>query len=173
MADRTTKPRIVVTGMGVVSPLAANVETTWKRLIAGQSGIRRLDDAIVPDVDCKLGGVVPDNKRRSGRLRPRYRGFRPRTARRWTVSFSSRSRRRVRHWGRRAGSGRRDFARADGHRHRLRHRRFSDDHGRGENRRKPRREEAFAVHGSRISRQSRGGKCFRSYMFERATGVRR
>jgi 3-oxoacyl-[acyl-carrier-protein] synthase II len=46
--------------MGVVSPLAANVETTWKRLIAGQSGIRRLDEAIVPDVDCKLGGVVPD-----------------------------------------------------------------------------------------------------------------
>ena len=60
MADRTTKPRIVVTGMGVVSPLAASVETTWKRLIAGRSGIRRLDEAIVPDVDCKLGGVVPD-----------------------------------------------------------------------------------------------------------------
>jgi 3-oxoacyl-[acyl-carrier-protein] synthase II len=60
VADRTTKPRIVVTGMGVVSPLAANVETTWKRLIAGRSGIRRLDEAIVPDVDCKLGGVVPD-----------------------------------------------------------------------------------------------------------------
>lgn len=60
MADRTTRPRIVVTGMGVVSPLAANVETTWRRLIAGQSGIRRLDEAVVPDVDCKLGGVVPD-----------------------------------------------------------------------------------------------------------------
>jgi 3-oxoacyl-[acyl-carrier-protein] synthase II len=60
VADRTTKPRIVVTGMGVVSPLAADVETTWKRLIAGRSGIRRLDEAIVPDVDCKLGGVVPE-----------------------------------------------------------------------------------------------------------------
>jgi 3-oxoacyl-[acyl-carrier-protein] synthase II len=52
--------RIVVTGMGVVSPLGGNVDTTWKRLIAGQSGIRRLDDAIVPDVDCKVAGVVPD-----------------------------------------------------------------------------------------------------------------
>ncbi|MET0408814.1 MAG: beta-ketoacyl synthase N-terminal-like domain-containing protein, partial [Hyphomicrobium sp.] len=52
------RPRIVVTGMGVVSPLGGNVETTWTRLIAGQSGIRRLDDAIVPDVDCKVAGVV-------------------------------------------------------------------------------------------------------------------
>jgi len=49
-----------VTGLGVVSPLGATVETTWQRLIAGQSGIRRLDDAIVPDVDCKVAGVVPD-----------------------------------------------------------------------------------------------------------------
>jgi 3-oxoacyl-[acyl-carrier-protein] synthase II len=60
MPDQATAPRIVVTGMGVVSPLGARVEPMWKRLIAGQSGIRRLDDAIVPDVDCKLGGVVPD-----------------------------------------------------------------------------------------------------------------
>jgi 3-oxoacyl-[acyl-carrier-protein] synthase II len=52
--------RIVVTGMGAVSPLGGNVETTWKRLIAGQSGIRRLDDAAVPDVDCKVAGVVRD-----------------------------------------------------------------------------------------------------------------
>ena len=50
----------MVTGMGLVSPLGANVEAAWKRLIGGQSGIRRLDDAIVPDVDCKVGGVVPD-----------------------------------------------------------------------------------------------------------------
>lgn len=50
----------MVTGMGLVSPLGANVDAAWKRLIAGQSGIRRLDEAIVPDVDCKVGGVVPD-----------------------------------------------------------------------------------------------------------------
>ncbi len=52
--------RIVVTGLGAVSPLGGNVDTTWKRLIAGQSGIRRLDDATVPDVDCKVAGVVPE-----------------------------------------------------------------------------------------------------------------
>lgn len=60
MADRKAGSRIVVTGMGLVSPLGANVDAAWKRLIAGKSGIRRLDDAIVPDIDCKVGGVVPD-----------------------------------------------------------------------------------------------------------------
>ena len=36
--------RIVVTGMGAVSPLGANVGISWSRLLAGQSGIRRLGD---------------------------------------------------------------------------------------------------------------------------------
>lgn len=60
MADRKADRRIVVTGLGVVSPLGASVDASWRRLIAGQSGIRRLDDAIVPDIDCKVAGVVRD-----------------------------------------------------------------------------------------------------------------
>ena len=51
--------RVVVTGMGVVSPLGCGVELVWERLIAGRSGIRRLTDALVPDVPSKIGGVVP------------------------------------------------------------------------------------------------------------------
>jgi 3-oxoacyl-[acyl-carrier-protein] synthase II len=51
--------RVVVTGMGVVSPLGCGVEAVWKRLIAGRSGIRRLTDTLVPDVPSKIGGVVP------------------------------------------------------------------------------------------------------------------
>lgn len=50
--------RIVITGMGAVSPLACGVEETWSRLIAGQSGLRRLAEDIVPDVDSKVAGVV-------------------------------------------------------------------------------------------------------------------
>jgi 3-oxoacyl-[acyl-carrier-protein] synthase II len=60
LASAVQKPRIVVTGLGVVSPLGADVDRTWSRLIAGQSGIRRLADDIVPDVDCKVAGVVAD-----------------------------------------------------------------------------------------------------------------
>lgn len=51
--------RIVVTGMGAVTPLAANVEASWSRLLAGQSGIRRLPDDVVGELPVKIGGVVP------------------------------------------------------------------------------------------------------------------
>jgi 3-oxoacyl-[acyl-carrier-protein] synthase II len=51
--------RIVVTGMGAVTPLAADVETSWSRLLAGCSGIRRLPDEVAGDLPAKIGGVVP------------------------------------------------------------------------------------------------------------------
>src|SRR5712672_3462028 len=51
--------RIVVTGCGLVSPLGCGVDTVWRRLIAGRSGIRRLPDTLVPDVASKIAGVVP------------------------------------------------------------------------------------------------------------------
>src|SRR6266568_3840589 len=51
--------RIVVTGLGAVTPLAAGVETSWSRLLAGRSGIRRLPDDVVADLPAKIGGVVP------------------------------------------------------------------------------------------------------------------
>ncbi|SFQ11378.1 3-oxoacyl-[acyl-carrier-protein] synthase II [Mesorhizobium sp. NFR06] len=51
--------RIVVTGMGAVTPLAADVETSWSRLLAGRSGIRRLPDEVVESLPAKIGGTVP------------------------------------------------------------------------------------------------------------------
>jgi 3-oxoacyl-[acyl-carrier-protein] synthase II len=45
--------------MGLVTPLGVGVEPVWARLLAGQSGLRRLDEAFVPDVPAKVGGVVP------------------------------------------------------------------------------------------------------------------
>jgi 3-oxoacyl-(acyl-carrier-protein) synthase len=51
--------RIVVTGMGAVTPLAAGVESSWSRLLAGGSGIRRLPDHVVGDLPAKVVGVVP------------------------------------------------------------------------------------------------------------------
>ncbi|ACB96162.1 beta-ketoacyl-ACP synthase II [Beijerinckia indica] len=53
--------RIVITGMGAVSPLAAGVEASWSRLLAGQSGIRCLPKEIVADLPVKIGGMVPSH----------------------------------------------------------------------------------------------------------------
>src|SRR5882762_2127545 len=52
--------RIVVTGMGAVSPLGCSVETNWSRLLAGRSGIRTLPEAITADLSARVGGQVPD-----------------------------------------------------------------------------------------------------------------
>jgi len=50
---------IVVTGMGVVSPLGTGVDTVWSRLIAGQSGIVANTRFDVTDFAAKVAGLVP------------------------------------------------------------------------------------------------------------------
>ncbi|WP_342322118.1 beta-ketoacyl-ACP synthase II [Kosakonia sp. BYX6] len=51
--------RIVVTGMGIVSPLGCGVSHVWQSLLQGKSGISRLDDAIVENIPCKVAGQIP------------------------------------------------------------------------------------------------------------------
>ncbi len=51
--------RVVVTGMGLVTPLGCGVETTWQRLTNSQSGIRVIDHFDVSDLAAKVAGVVP------------------------------------------------------------------------------------------------------------------
>ena len=55
MSDR----RVVVTGMGLVSPLGSDVEAAWQRLLAGRSGLRILPEEVVADLPARVGGVVP------------------------------------------------------------------------------------------------------------------
>lgn len=57
---------IVVTGMGAVTPLGAGVETTWKRLIAGESGIRRNDRFDTEGWKCRIAGLVPGRDEAGG-----------------------------------------------------------------------------------------------------------
>lgn len=52
--------RIVVTGMGALTPLGCGVEQIWQRLLAGQSGIRRLPPELIGDLSISIGGQVPD-----------------------------------------------------------------------------------------------------------------
>ena len=46
--------RVVVTGLGMVTPLANGVEPTWQRILAGQSGIRRIEKFEVSDISCRI-----------------------------------------------------------------------------------------------------------------------
>jgi 3-oxoacyl-[acyl-carrier-protein] synthase II len=51
--------RVVVTGLGMVTPLASGVESTWQRLLAGDSGIGRIERFEVSDLPCKIAGQIP------------------------------------------------------------------------------------------------------------------
>ncbi|MGB0919650.1 MAG: beta-ketoacyl-ACP synthase II [Holosporaceae bacterium] len=51
--------RVVVTGMGLVSPLASGVQASWDRLIKGRSGIRSIDLFDTEGFAAKVAGLVP------------------------------------------------------------------------------------------------------------------
>jgi 3-oxoacyl-[acyl-carrier-protein] synthase II len=58
--------RVVVTGMGLVTPLGIGVEAVWRRLISGESGIRAIQDFDVSDLSAKIAGQVPRGETASG-----------------------------------------------------------------------------------------------------------
>jgi 3-oxoacyl-[acyl-carrier-protein] synthase II len=62
--------RVVVTGMGMVTPLGCGVETTWSRLIAGESGPRVVDTFDVSDITCKIAGMIPTGDGTGGTYNP-------------------------------------------------------------------------------------------------------
>ena len=51
--------RVVVTGLGMVTPLACGVEPTWRRLLAGQSGASRVESCDVSDLPCQIACSIP------------------------------------------------------------------------------------------------------------------
>jgi 3-oxoacyl-[acyl-carrier-protein] synthase II len=56
MPDR----RVVITGVGVVSPLGNDLESFWTKISAGESGIRKIEAFDTSEYDCKIGGEVVD-----------------------------------------------------------------------------------------------------------------
>jgi 3-oxoacyl-[acyl-carrier-protein] synthase II len=58
--------RVVITGMGLVTPVGAGLELCWSRLIAGISGISRIEHINMSDMPCKVAGVVPRADGRAG-----------------------------------------------------------------------------------------------------------
>ncbi|WP_127960464.1 beta-ketoacyl-ACP synthase II [Serratia microhaemolytica] len=59
MAKSIEKKRVVVTGVGLVSPLACTSEISWDRLIKGFSGIKRLSREHHGDCPVHIAGVIP------------------------------------------------------------------------------------------------------------------
>jgi len=51
--------RVVITGIGLVTPLGGNAESTWSNLIAGKSGIIKIDRFDVSDMAAQIAGLVP------------------------------------------------------------------------------------------------------------------
>lgn len=51
--------RVVVTGMGMVTPLGLGVGHNWARITAGDSGIRKIDEFDVSDMSSQVAGIVP------------------------------------------------------------------------------------------------------------------
>lgn len=56
MSDR----RVVVTGMGAVTPLGSTVETFWRRLVDGESGVATIDDLVERNFPVQFGGACRD-----------------------------------------------------------------------------------------------------------------
>ena len=53
--------RVVVTGMGLLSSIGENKETTWSNLISCKSGIKKINTFDVNDLPCKIGGFISHN----------------------------------------------------------------------------------------------------------------
>ena len=50
--------RVVVTGLGMLTPLGNGVDINWKRLISGSVGIRKILNFDVSDIPCKIAGQI-------------------------------------------------------------------------------------------------------------------
>ena len=54
--------RVVVTGIGVISPIGIGAKTFWENLLAGRSGVRRIRQFDPGGFPCQIAGEVPDYK---------------------------------------------------------------------------------------------------------------
>ncbi|HWV82344.1 MAG TPA: beta-ketoacyl-ACP synthase II [Hyphomicrobiaceae bacterium] len=62
--------RVVVTGLGLVTPLGCGVEPTWSRLLEGRSGARRITEFEVSDLACQIANFIPRGDGSAGTFNP-------------------------------------------------------------------------------------------------------
>ncbi|MGZ5823575.1 MAG: beta-ketoacyl-ACP synthase II [Hyphomicrobium sp.] len=62
--------RVVITGLGMVSPVGCGAEASWQALIAGANGARRITEFEVDDLTCQIGCFVPRGATAEGKFNP-------------------------------------------------------------------------------------------------------
>ncbi len=62
--------RVVITGLGMVTPLACGVEETWSRLLEGKSGARKIESFETADLTTKIAAQVPRGDGSGGTFNP-------------------------------------------------------------------------------------------------------
>src|SRR3954464_10648011 len=62
--------RVVVTGLGMVTPLGCGVEPTWKRILNSESGARKIDTFDVSDLTSRIACVIPRGDGTGGTFNP-------------------------------------------------------------------------------------------------------
>ncbi|MGD9845118.1 MAG: beta-ketoacyl-ACP synthase II [Variibacter sp.] len=62
--------RVVVTGLGMVTPLGCGVDVTWGRLLAGKSGAKRVEKFEVSDLACQIACQIPRGDGSDGTYNP-------------------------------------------------------------------------------------------------------
>jgi len=62
--------RVVVTGLGMVTPLGCGVEPTWQRLLASESGVRKIEQFDVSDLPAKIAAQIPRGDGTNGTYNP-------------------------------------------------------------------------------------------------------
>jgi 3-oxoacyl-[acyl-carrier-protein] synthase II len=62
--------RVVVTGLGMVTPLGCGVDATWQALLEGRSGARRIDTFDASDLPCQIACFVPRGDGAAGTFNP-------------------------------------------------------------------------------------------------------
>jgi len=60
MIEDHLRTRVVITGLGAITPLGASLEQFWDGLLAGRSGIRRITQFDAREMPCQIAGEVPD-----------------------------------------------------------------------------------------------------------------
>ena len=62
--------RVVVTGLGMVTPLGCGVEATWQRILEGRSGARQIEEFEVSDLACRIACMIPRGDGTDGTFNP-------------------------------------------------------------------------------------------------------